>query len=303
MKYILSKHSIRLCYTLGFVYLFRDSRANIHYNQLQALWRTHTAPFVYFLHCTPYIAPWFQVFNPFINIVMTRCLRHNWEPIWLKIIIMMMIKKRKNVQIWEKSKVKTGDNPTEQSSCSFTILHVLIYTIRYSFIKYLAGLSFAKQSFIQIQNAPSVGLCQRTWRLSTASALEDISQFKTLPRFWQTQAKGRACEQYTVGADWLLQSGSVQFTRPRMEQCEGAVDHEVCESHFFCPFILLFLCHHPRASLAPDRPAGLVVSPFLSPAARHSRSQVTLRGRTEETLEGKTQREKEGGNEGGKQKK
>lgn len=53
-----------------------------------------------------------------------------------------------------------------------------------------------------------MGLCQRTWRLSTASALEDISQFKTLPRIGQTQAKTQACEQCTVGADWLSQSGS-----------------------------------------------------------------------------------------------
>lgn len=67
----------------------------------------------------------------------------------------------------------------------------------------------------------------------------------------------------------------------------GAVDHEVCESLIFCLFILLFLCHHLPASPAPDRPAGLVVSPFPSPAARHSRSQATLRGWTEENLEEK----------------
>lgn len=81
-----------------------------------------------------------------------------------------------------------------------------------------------------------------------------------------------------------------------MEQCEGAVDIEVCECNFS---IRLFLCQHPLASPALDRPAGLGVSPFPSPAARHSRSQAALRGRTEGNLkgihkEGKKERRKEG---------
>lgn len=83
---------------------------------------------------------------------------------------------------------------------------------------------------IQIQNAPSVGLCQRTWRLSTASALEDISQFKTMPRIGQTQAKTQACEQCTVVADWLSQSGS---QGRGWNNVRGAVDVEVCECNFF----------------------------------------------------------------------
>lgn len=81
-----------------------------------------------------------------------------------------------------------------------------------------------------------------------------------------------------------------------MEQCEGAVDVEVCECNFS---IRLFLCQHPLASPALDRPAGLVVSPFPSPTARHSRSQAALRGRTEGNLkgihkEGKKESRKEG---------
>lgn len=67
----------------------------------------------------------------------------------------------------------------------------------------------------------------------------------------------------------------------------GGAVHEVCENQFFHLFILLFVCHHLLASLAPDRPAGPVVAPFPSPAAHHSRSQVTPRGWTEESLEEK----------------
>ena len=145
---------------------------------------------------------------------------------------------------------------------------------------------------IQIQNAPSVGLCQRTWRLSTASALEDISQFKTMPRIGQTQAKTQACEQCTVVADWLSQSGS---QGRGWNNVRGAVDVEVCECNFF---IRLFLCQHPLASPALHPPAGLVVSPFPSPAARHSRSQAALRGRTEGNLKGT---HKEGKKERGKE--
>lgn len=56
-------------------------------------------------------------------------------------------------------------------------------------------------------------------------------------------------------------------------------------------FILLFLCPRPRPSPAPDRPAGLVVAPFPSPAARHSRSRVAQRGWTEGNLEDKEGKE------------
>lgn len=84
---------------------------------------------------------------------------------------------------------------------------------------------------------------------------------------------------------WL--AVTVWLARQRVEHCEGAVDRQVFESQFFCLFILLFLCRHLLASPAPVRPAGLVVSPFPSPAARHSRSQVTLRGWTEGNLEEK----------------
>lgn len=44
-----------------------------------------------------------------------------------------------------------------------------------------------------------------------------------------------------IDADGLLQSGLVQIARLRMEQCEGAVDHEVCEAP--ACFTPLSLCH------------------------------------------------------------
>lgn len=51
----------------------------------------------------------------------------------------------------EKNQKWTQETTTEQSSCSFIILYVFIYTFRCSIIKYLAGLSFVKQSFVQIK--------------------------------------------------------------------------------------------------------------------------------------------------------
>lgn len=48
--------------------------------------------------------------------------------------------------------MNTGNNHTEQSNCSFTILYAIECTIRYNIIIwcYLAGPSFAKQSLVQI---------------------------------------------------------------------------------------------------------------------------------------------------------
>lgn len=63
---------------------------------------------------------------------------------------MMVKKKGRMSKFEEKSKMNTGDNHTEQSSRSFTILYATKYTIRYNIIKYLAGSSFAKQSLVQI---------------------------------------------------------------------------------------------------------------------------------------------------------
>lgn len=101
---------------------------------------------------------------------------------------------------------------------------------------------------------------------------------KHRPRFWQTQAQTGLLVNNVV-ADWRLQPGPVQVARQTMEQCEGAAVH-VWKSQSILPFV----CLPPPASAAPDRPAGLVVSPFPSPAARRSRSRATLRGWTEENL-------------------
>lgn len=171
--------------------------------------------------------------------------------------------------------------PHKQSSCSFTILYVLIYTIRSSIIQCLSGLSFAKLSFVQIKYKYKM---HHRW--VCAKGRGDYLQQVHLRIFHSSKhclASDKQKQEHrlvnNIGVDWLL-----QFARLKMEQCEGAVDHEVCESQILCLFIQLFLCHHLLASLAPDRPARLVVSPFPSPAARHSRSQVTLRVWTEENL-------------------
>lgn len=95
-----------------------------------------------------------------------------------------------------------------------------------------------------------------------------------------------------TGADCLLQRGSVTVQGGTMW---GPDDRGVCETlfcFFSCLIILLFLCHHPPASLAPGPPAELVAAPSPSPAARHSRSQVRRRGWTEGNLKNKPETRK-----------
>lgn len=155
----------------------------------------------------------------------------------------------------------------------FSILYVLIYTIRYNVIKYLAGLSFAKQSFVQTKYIYKM-LHQWVCAKGRGDYLQQVHLWIChSSKYCLSSDKHKKRDRLVdfCSADWLLQSGSVQFARLKMEQCEGEVDHEVCECLFFCLFILLFLCHHLLASLAPRHPAGLVVSPFPSPAAHHSR--------------------------------
>lgn len=136
---------------------------------------------------------------------------------------------------------------------------------------------------IQIQNAPSVGSCQRMLPLSTASALIEIFHSS---KYCLASDKQEAENKNTGSwpAEVLTGCCSLfQFTRPRMEECDGAVDHDVWPS-----FILLFPCRRWQASPPQRHPAGPVSAPSPSPAARHSRSPATLRGWTGENLENVT---------------
>jgi len=137
----------------------------------------------------------------------------------------------------EKSKMNTGDNHTEQSSRSFTILYAIKYTIRY-YIKYLSGSSFAKQSLVQI-----IYKYKMHHRWVCAKGRGDYLQQVHLRIFHSSKhclASDKRKQKHrhvnNIGGDWLLQSGRF---RPTMEQSE-CVDHEVCETDFVCFFLSAF---------------------------------------------------------------